>query len=184
MGNRRNPVLDDRQFTLEFDPTPDITKVQQPTLVRDAPADPVSPGQDEGRPQCNSLQLEHVSIPVIVTAALGRAGAFTARVDGAELCTSRKPLLDAARRLIELGYNPGSFVEMWHAGADHFSLRARLGDAAKLTVDEHNGTVFGPWKPFPRSAVQPDSAQETPSASPGPPPPKNPSEEPPPRDSK
>jgi hypothetical protein len=41
-------------------------------------------------------------------------------------------------------------VMRW-AGSKDWALRGPLGVAAKLTVDEHNGT-FAKWKPFSRSA--------------------------------
>lgn len=44
-------------------------------------------------------------------------------------------------------------IVMRHAGSEIDSLRATIGTAAKLTVDEHNGTRFVPWKAFSRSAV-------------------------------
>jgi len=62
--------------------------------------------------------------------------------------------LDAARVLIAAGYDPDSWLEGWRPGATAFALRARLGIAAGLTVDETR-TVFAPWKPFSPSAVAP-----------------------------
>ena len=44
---------------------------------------------------------------------------------------------------------------MRHAGANHVALSSTVGKAAKLTVDEHNGTVFAKWKPHPVSAGSP-----------------------------
>jgi hypothetical protein len=60
--------------------------------------------------------------------------------------------LDAARVLIAAGYDPDSWLEGWRPGATAFALRARLGIAAGLTVDETK-TVFAKWKPFSSSAV-------------------------------
>ena len=42
---------------------------------------------------------------------------------------------------------------MRHEGSPHIALSSTLGKAAKLTVDEHNGTVFAKWKPHSLSAV-------------------------------
>jgi hypothetical protein len=47
---------------------------------------------------------------------------------------------------------------MCWAGAKDWALRGPLGVAAKLTVDEHNGT-FAKWKPYSRSAVPPKIAK-------------------------
>ena len=79
---------------------------------------------------------------------------FTARVQGeqAPLCVSRQPFLDSARKLLVRGHNPRTMLVMQWAGSKDWALRGPLGVAAKLTVDEHNGTVFAKWKPFSRSA--------------------------------
>jgi hypothetical protein len=68
---------------------------------------------------------------------------------GAFLCTSRQPFLEAARALIAMGSHPDVVLVMRHAGSRVVALRATLGVAARLTVDEHNGTRFARWKPFP-----------------------------------
>jgi hypothetical protein len=68
---------------------------------------------------------------------------------GAFLCTSRQPFLEAARALIAMGCHPDVTLVMRHAGSRVEALRATLGVAARLTVDEHNGTRFARWKPFP-----------------------------------
>jgi hypothetical protein len=44
---------------------------------------------------------------------------------------------------------------MRHAGGKFDALRSTIATAARVTVDEHSGTVFARWKPFPRSAVSP-----------------------------
>ena len=69
--------------------------------------------------------------------------------DGPLLCTSRQPFLQAARVLIALGHDPVTTLAMRHKDSKVESLRARLGVAASLSVDEHNGTRFVSWKPFP-----------------------------------
>jgi hypothetical protein len=81
------------------------------------------------------------------------------------LCNSRQPFLDAARRLIEQGYDPATMLVMRHAGSSIDSLRAPLGVAACLTVDEHHG-VFARWKPFSPSAVSPRIAPRATAAIP------------------
>lgn len=68
------------------------------------------------------------------------------------LCVSRQPFLDGARKLLDKGHDPRTILIMRHAGSDDVALRGSIGSAAKLTVDEHNGTVFAKWKPFRRSA--------------------------------
>ncbi len=83
-----------------------------------------------------------------------RPGRYSARLpDGTELVSSsRQPLLDSARVLINWGYLPETRVEMWRPGASQFAMRAVLGVAARLTVDETR-TIFVPWKPFSSSAM-------------------------------
>ena len=83
-----------------------------------------------------------------------RAGQSSASLpDGTVLVqASRQPFLEAARFLLNLGYPPETWIEGWRSGATEFALRARLGTAAGLTVDETK-TVFAKWKPFLSSAV-------------------------------
>jgi hypothetical protein len=90
----------------------------------------------------------------IVLEAINRPGRSSASLpDGTVLVgSSRQPFLDAARVLIAAGYDPDSWLEGWRPGATAFALRARLGIAAGLTVDETK-TVFAKWKPFSSSAV-------------------------------
>ena len=73
------------------------------------------------------------------------------------LCVSRQPFLDGARKLIARGHDSETILAMRWAGAKNWALRSSLGAAAKLTVDEHNGT-FAKWKPYSRSAVPPGNA--------------------------
>jgi hypothetical protein len=79
---------------------------------------------------------------------------FTAWLQGEQtpLCVSRQPFLDGARKLLDGGHDPRTILIMRHAGSDDVALRGWSAAAAKLTVDEHNGTVFAKWKPFRRSA--------------------------------
>jgi hypothetical protein len=44
--------------------------------------------------------------------------------------------MTAARVLVEKGYDPNVLLVMKHSGSDIVALRARLGKAAKLTVEE------------------------------------------------
>jgi hypothetical protein len=90
----------------------------------------------------------------IILEAVNRRGRSRASLpDGTVLVpSSRQPFLDAARVLTAAGYDPDSWLEGWRPGATAFALRARLGIAAKLTVDETK-TVFAKWKAFSQSAV-------------------------------
>ena len=86
----------------------------------------------------------------------GRYRAYT-ESETKPLCRSRQPFLDSARKLIARGHDPQTMLVMRWAGAKDWALRGSLGAAAKLTVDEHNGT-FAKWKAYSRSAVPPGSA--------------------------
>jgi hypothetical protein len=77
--------------------------------------------------------------------------------------TSRTPFLDAARRLLELGYPADAVIAMRHAGSVVDSLRATIGNAARLTVKEKAaGSVprFARWEPYRSSPVSPPIAPE------------------------
>lgn len=93
-------------------------------------------------------------IVIIVTPrGEGRFDAMT--LDGTPLVAgARAPLLDSARVLVARGGDPDAVLVMRHSGSDTVALRARLGAAAALTVDE-NRAVFARWKPFSHSAVRP-----------------------------
>jgi hypothetical protein len=89
-----------------------------------------------------------------------RAGRYKALLKGEQepLCVSRQPFLDSARKLLAKGHDPRTMLVMRWAGAKDWALRGSLGVAAKLTIDEHNGT-FAKWKPLSRSAVPPRIAK-------------------------
>jgi len=84
---------------------------------------------------------------------LGRRGYFDANLgDGRVLVrASRQPFVDAARRLVDLGYDPATVLVMRHPESDTDCLTAQIGVAAKLRVKEdRNGPRFVLWEPFPR----------------------------------
>ncbi len=95
----------------------------------------------------------HSQIVITVTpdARLGRYRAYV-ETEREPLCVSRQPFLDGARKLLARGHDARTTLVMRWDGAEGWALRGRLGVAAELTVDEHNGTVFAKWKPFSRSA--------------------------------
>jgi hypothetical protein len=75
------------------------------------------------------------------------------------LLVSRQPLLDCARLFLSLGANPRATIAMRRRGKDRDDLHGPIAVAAKLTVDETK-TIFAKWKPFPQSAVQPESEEK------------------------
>ena len=97
-----------------------------------------------------------IVITVIPDQRRGRYRAYIG-TEPKPLCVSRQPFLDGARKLLERGHDRRTILVMRWAGAKDWALRGSLGAAAKLTVDEHNGT-FAKWKPYSRSAVPPGNA--------------------------
>lgn len=85
-------------------------------------------------------------ITVVVSPVKG--GRFNAHVDGVLICTSRTPFFTAARQLITDGHDPTTIAVMRHAGSDFEAMRAPLGIAAKLTVEENPVLRFAMWKQF------------------------------------
>lgn len=66
-----------------------------------------------------------------------RYGAFEARIEGSSelLAVSTKPFIDSARRLIAIGTDPATTLELVHAAAPTtVALRAGIGVAARYDV--------------------------------------------------
>ena len=85
-----------------------------------------------------------IEIAIAPAGGQHNADVFTAHWGDILLATSRTPFLDSARKLIELGADPGDLLTMRHRESVTVCLRARVGVAAKLTVIE-NGPRFAPW---------------------------------------
>jgi hypothetical protein len=81
-----------------------------------------------------------------------------AELSGSTICSAagqvaigHTPVLALCRELIEAGHDPSTPIEVYRGGT--LALRiCSIGEGARLTVDEHNGTRFAKWKPFCRSA--------------------------------
>jgi hypothetical protein len=93
------------------------------------------------------------TIRILVESA-DRHGHWSVSLQGGTVLvrSSRQAFLDAARVLVAADYDPNSWLEGWRPGAAASVMRARLGIASGLTVDESR-TLFAPWKPFSPSAV-------------------------------
>jgi hypothetical protein len=76
------------------------------------------------------------TIIIIVAPIASAPGRYTAKLTNGEVlvASSRTPFLDAARRLIELGYPADARVVMRHASSAVDSLGATIGHAAALAV--------------------------------------------------
>jgi hypothetical protein len=62
--------------------------------------------------------------------------------DGTYLGAFKTPLLDSARKLIEMGFDPRDRLEMWWDGQTYWAAGAVLGKAAKLTLTERQEGGF------------------------------------------
>ena len=103
------------------------------------------------------------SLKIVVIRAPRCPGQYEARLDGDDrvLCVSRTPFFSAARKLLAGGHDPSLILVMRHAGSDTESLRATLGAAATLTVEETNyGPKLRRWKPISTLAVAPTIAPD------------------------
>jgi len=84
-------------------------------------------------------------------------GQFKATLDDTILVNSTtQPLLDGARALAARGADPDSIITTRHRLAADWSLRSRIGVAARLTVVERrSGSAprFIPWVPFPAARM-------------------------------
>jgi hypothetical protein len=85
-----------------------------------------------------------------------RSGRYKAVLaDGAVLLkSSRQPFLDGARALLAQGIDPETVLVMARKSTGAESLRARVGDAAKLTVreDDRIGPLFVRHEPMAEEA--------------------------------
>jgi len=92
--------------------------------------------------------------------------AITAQLVGSDQCSaegitacSHTPVLDLCRRLIAAGVDADRPLIAYRNTTACIIVRS-IRAGAKLTVDEHNGTVFAKWKAFVSSAVSPGMRQK------------------------
>jgi hypothetical protein len=78
------------------------------------------------------------------------------------VASSRQPLLDSARALLNAGLPASVRIELWHRGADAWALRAPLRVAAGLNVAE---TPYGPKFVRHRPPAEPGADRNRSSAS-------------------
>jgi hypothetical protein len=96
----------------------------------------------------------------------GRGQLFDGTVDGREVVTrSVQPLLDGARALLADGVDAATRIALRHAGSVTAALRATVGAAAGLTIEEgERPPIFRRWKPSPHAAGTPPVRQTEPAA--------------------
>jgi len=99
------------------------------------------------RPSASAAETNVVMIAVTpIAGPRRRQGYFDASLgDGCVIvCASRQPFLDAARRLLDFGYDPAAVLSSG-------GLTAQSGVAAKLRVKEdRRGPRFVQWEPISR----------------------------------
>jgi hypothetical protein len=85
----------------------------------------------------------------IIIRPLGR-GRFAASLGQRLLCTSKTPLLTAARILQAEGVPNDTPISMTHEGSSIVSMRSTIGKAAGLIVEETDkrGPRFKPYRPM------------------------------------
>jgi hypothetical protein len=88
------------------------------------------------RPSTFSTARPPIIVVVSPTKSAGHFQAKLQHTDEVLVQNSRQPFLDGARVLVLRGYDPGALLVMKHLGSDTVALRAPLGKAAKLTVEE------------------------------------------------
>lgn len=99
-----------------------------------------------GRLQVAAAQPAQQAL-VIVTVTPFRADRFTASIDDRIICKSRTPLLSAARVLLARGHSADAILVMRWSEQDHDALRAPLGLAAQLTVNDSKAPRFAKLRP-------------------------------------
>jgi hypothetical protein len=89
-------------------------------------------------------------IEVTVFPAGGKPGEFVFEILGCVVARSRTPFLAAARRVLEaFPESADDWIAMRHPNTDDVALRAKVGIAAGLTVEETGDAPrFRPWKPY------------------------------------
>ena len=87
-------------------------------------------------------KMTNETIQVTVSERGDNRAVYDARIG--DRLTSRQPLLAAARVLVGEGVDPSAVLEMKRPGSSHVALRAPVGVAARLTVDESRPR-FVPW---------------------------------------
>ena len=90
---------------------------------------------------------------IIVATAIGDGKFAASRGDRLLVAATRMPLLDGARVLLADGIDPRAVLVLRHAGSTTDALTARLGEAARLSVEE---SAFGPvFRPFREATAAP-----------------------------
>jgi hypothetical protein len=122
-------------------------------IFSDAPETTTTPSGDMPNQDGGRICL------LIIKETKKRCGRYQARVEGfgVILTSSRQPLLDGARELLKRGADPSTTLIMRRSEQGIDALRATVGAAAKLTVEERSdggAPQFRVWGAYPRSDTQ------------------------------
>jgi hypothetical protein len=113
-----------------------------------------------GNPRRNwpaPIQQFNDLVRLIEVAPNGSPGCFSATANGElVVLSSRQPLLDACRGLLDAGADPNGWVIMRHADSDTDCLRGKIGLLARLSVEDRPSggkpPRFVPYRPMPDRA--------------------------------
>jgi hypothetical protein len=86
---------------------------------------------------------------VDVEPSISAVGRWNARCGPYEIRGTRTPLLTMARKLLDNGADPQAELRLIHRGSQTVAMRVKVGDAAKLTVDDApngHGAKFAPFR--------------------------------------
>lgn len=97
--------------------------------------------------------ITEIVVLISPSSKAGRSAAFLIGEGAPRVRASSEPFLAMARVLLAAGCDPNTIIISRRLGSDFDCLRAKLGFAATLTVDEHREPRFGKWKRFCLSAV-------------------------------
>lgn len=96
-----------------------------------------------------------MTIDLVLHPSSTKPGRYSAHWPGGVLVrSSRQPLLDAARILLDLGEPPETELTTQHAGSAIVAQRSTVGEAAKWTVSESDrgGLRRARWQPHPMAS--------------------------------
>jgi hypothetical protein len=96
-------------------------------------------------------QVFNDAVRLVEVSSSATAGEYSAHVNGELIVwSSRQPLLDAARALLDKGADSNAWLIMRHAGSSTDSLRGKIGLLAKLTVKQpdRGSPHFAKYVPF------------------------------------
>jgi hypothetical protein len=154
LNRKENLMVSKREVALEGAPK------QRPAASSGESSEAGRKGALAGAEHCGDNAVPdpaQTALSIVIVVTPRKASLFEARVDGVLLCTSRQPFCDAARVLLGQGLPSDTDLILRHEGSPTHCLKAKLGTAAGLTVDE-SGPRLRPWKAMPPLEGSPPAA--------------------------